>query len=40
VRFFRVDFIWRSPLASSFKLNPYSSQLPDFGIRVGAKPSL
>ena len=40
VRFFRVDFIWRSPLASSFKLNPYSSQLPDFGIRVGAKPGL
>jgi len=27
VRFFRVDFIWRSPLASSFKLNPYSSHV-------------
>ena len=40
IRFFRVDFIWRSPLSDSFKYNPYSSELPDFGIRIGAKPSL
>ena len=40
MRFFRVDMIWRSPLSSSFKQNPYSSQLPDFGIRLGVKPGL
>lgn len=40
IRFFRVDFIWRSPLSDSFMYNPYSSKLPDFGIRIGAKPSL
>ena len=40
LRFFRIDLIWRSPLSASFKLNPYSSELPNFGIRIGAKPSL
>ena len=40
VRFFRVDFIWRSPQSATIKINPYSSELPNFGIRIGAKPSL
>ena len=40
VRFFRIDMIWRSPLLASFKQNPYSGQLPDFGIRLGVKPGL
>lgn len=39
-KFFRIDFIWRSPLPASFKSNSPENIIPKFGIRLGARPDL
>ena len=39
-KFFRIDFIWRSPLPANFKSNSPENKIPEFGIRLGARPDL
>jgi len=40
LKFFRADFIWRSPLPLNFKTNSPKNKIPEFGIRLGARPNL
>lgn len=40
LKFFRIDFVWRSSLPNTFISNTPANDNPNFGIRIGAKPDL